>query len=400
MQKSLILKDGKDKSLRNRHPWIFSGAIHKASPVEAGETVEVRDGKQRFLAYAYLNPATSLAARVVSWREDVPWNEATLKKRIEDAFARRRDLLREGQDAARIVASEADHLPGLIVDLYADWVVFQILTAGMERMRAAIIDSLKDVFRPTGLVERSDEAIRKKEGLDLRREIIFGSLPAGGVTIREDGIAIKVDLWDGHKTGFYLDQRANRRIVQAYAQGKRVLNCFSFSGGFSLAALKGSAREVISVDESQGALALAIENVRMNFGEAAPHCTVQADVFQYLRQLRERNERFDLIVLDPPKFVSDRKHIDRACRGYKDLNLLAMQLLTPNGILATFSCSGLISRDLFQKVVFGASIDAPCEIQVLEQLSQSDDHPLLLSFPESLYLKGLICRKIPLEGGT
>lgn len=394
MQKNLILKDGKEKSLRNRHPWIFSGAIHKASQVEPGETVEVRDGKQRFLAYAYLNPTTSLAARVVSWNADIPWNEVTLKKRIEEAFARRRDRLGPEQNAARVVASEADLLPGLIVDLYGDWVVFQILTAGMERMRSAIIESLKDIFQPQGLIERSDEAIRKKEGMELRREIIFGTLPEGGVAIKEEGLTIKVDLWDGHKTGFYLDQRVNRLILRNYAQDRRVLNCFSFSGGFSLAALKGSAREVVSVDESQGALALAKENVRINFGDDAPHSTVQADVFQYLRQLRDKNERFGLIVLDPPKFVSDRKHIDRACRGYKDLNLLAMQLLEPNGILATFSCSGLISRDLFQKVVFGASVDAPCEIQVLEQLSQSDDHPLLLSFPESLYLKGFICRKL------
>jgi len=391
MQK-IMLKAGKEKSLRNRHPWVFSGAIQHA-PKDSG-TFEVRDHKNQFLALAYYNPQSSLAARVVSWKAGETWDRESLRVRLEAALARRQSLLGADQTAARIVASEADLLPGLILDLYGSAVVFQILTQGMEAMRPLLIELIEEVFHPEIIVERSDEAIRKKEGMEERKEVIKGVVPEGGVEIVEHGIKLMVDIWDGHKTGFYLDQRTNRRLVQSYAKDKRVLNCFSYTGGFSLAALKGGARDVISVDESRPALAIAEANVTRNNLDPARHSTVQADVFKYLRQLRDAGETFDMIVMDPPKFVSDRKHIDRACRGYKDLNLIALQLLSENGILVSFSCSGLLSRDLFQKVLFGAGVDAQCELQVLEHLSQSDDHPVLLTFPESLYLKGFICRKI------
>ncbi|MBC7532703.1 MAG: class I SAM-dependent rRNA methyltransferase [Oligoflexus sp.] len=391
MQK-IMLKAGKEKSLRNRHPWVFSGAIQHA-PKDSG-TFEVRDHKNQFLALAYFNPQSSLAARVVSWKAGETWDRESLRHRLIAALERRQSLLGPDQTAARIVASEADLLPGLIVDLYSNALVFQILTQGMESMRPVLVELLDEVFRVDIIVERSDEAIRKKEGMEERKTLIKGTIPEGGVEIIEHGIRLLVDIWDGHKTGFYLDQRSNRRMVQDYSKGRRVLNCFSYTGGFSLAALKGGAREVISVDESRPALNIAEGNVARNCLDSSLHSTVQADVFKYLRELRDAGETFDLIVMDPPKFVSDRKHIDRACRGYKDLNLIALQLLSENGILVTFSCSGLLSRDLFQKVLFGAGVDAQCEIQVLEHLSQSDDHPVLLTFPESLYLKGFICRKI------
>ena len=392
MQK-IILKAGKEKSLRNRHPWIFSGAIQHAP--KAGGTYEVRDHKNQFLALAYFNPQSSLAGRVVSWKAGGTWDKESLRHRLTSALERRKSLLSPEQTAARIVASEADFLPGLIVDLYGPALVFQILTQGMEDMRPLLIELFDEIFKTAIIVERSDEAIRKKEGMEERKALIKGVIPEGGIEIVEHGIRLMVDIWDGHKTGFYLDQRTNRHLVQRYAEGRRVLNCFSYTGGFSLAALKGGAREVISVDESRPALNIAEANIIRNGLPADRHSTVQADVFKYLRQLREAGETFDLIIVDPPKFVSDRKHIDRACRGYKDLNLIALQLLSENGILVSFSCSGLLSRDLFQKVLFGAGVDAQCEMQVLEHLSQSDDHPVLLTFPESLYLKGFICRKIP-----
>lgn len=389
---TITLKAGKEKSLKNRHPWIFSGAIQKAPKIPGTYTVE--DHKKQFLGLAYYNPTSSLAGRVVSFKAGEKWDRDTLRHRLSSAYVRRQGMLDENQTAARIIASEADLIPGLIVDLYGPALVFQILTAGIEAMRPVLIELFEDVFAPTYIVERSDEAIRTKEGLEERKEVLKGPLPEGGIEIVENGMKMLVDVWNGHKTGFYLDQRANRHMIRRYADGKRVLNCFSYTGGFSLAALMGGAKEVISVDESRPALDIAERNMAINHLPAERHRTIQADVFKYLRELREAGERFDLIVMDPPKFVSDRKHIDRACRGYKDLNLIALQLLNENGILASFSCSGLLSRDLFQKVIFGAGVDAGCELQVLEHLSQSDDHPVLLTFPESLYLKGLICRKI------
>lgn len=391
MQK-IVLKAGKEKSLKNRHPWIFSGAIQKAP--NASGTYVVEDHKNQFLGLAYYNPESSLAARVVSFKEGENWDRATLKHRLASAYERRKSTLSKTQSAARIVASESDLIPGLIVDLYGPAVVFQILTAGIEALRPILIELIEEVFAPSFIIERSDEAIRTKEGLMERKEILKGELPAEGIEIFEDGIKMLIDVWNGHKTGFYLDQRTNRQRIRGYAKGRRVLNCFSYTGGFSLAALMGGASEVISVDESRPALDISERNVTLNALSSEQHHTVQADVFKYLRTLRDAGEKFDLIVMDPPKFISDRKHIDRACRGYKDLNLIALQLLNENGILATFSCSGLLSRDLFQKVIFGAAVDAQCELQVLDHLSQSDDHPVLLTFPESLYLKGLICRKI------
>jgi 23S rRNA (cytosine1962-C5)-methyltransferase len=391
MQK-IVLKAGKEKSLKNRHPWIFSGAIHKAP--KASGTYTVEDHKNQFLALAYYNPESSLAARVVSFRPNEAWDRDTLKRRLSLAFERRRPMLMSEQTAMRVIASEADLMPGLIVDLYGPTLVFQILTQGMETVRPVLVELFQEVFSPICIVERSDESIRSKEGLGERKELIKGTLPPEGLEIRENGMRMLVDVWNGHKTGFYLDQRSNRHKVRSYARGRRVLNCFSYTGGFSLAALMGDAREVISVDESRPALDIASKNIGMNGLSADRHRAVQADVFKYLRELRDAGETFDLIVMDPPKFVSDRKHIDRACRGYKDLNLIALQLLEENGLLVTFSCSGLISRDLFQKVIFGAGVDAQCELQVIEHLSQSDDHPVLLTFPESLYLKGLVCRKI------
>ncbi|HYX36972.1 MAG TPA: class I SAM-dependent rRNA methyltransferase [Oligoflexus sp.] len=399
MKSQIILKPGKEKAIKLGHPWIFSGAIHRVQNAEQpGTSVDVCDHKGQFLARAYYNPKGSLAARIFSRQAGQELDQAFLERQIRAALARRPALRPGFQTMHRVVASEADFLPGLIVDQYADHLVFQILTAGMENHRDAIIEVLKTIFSPKVLMERSDEAIRTKEGLHERKEILIGSHDQARTVAYENGMALTVDTWEGHKTGFYLDQRLARQMVESYARGAEVLNCFSYTGGFSIAAKRGGARRVTSVDESRPALEILEGNWRQNPGnEDCQMENVRADVFAYLRQLREQGARFDLIVMDPPKFVSDRAHIDRACRGYKDLNLLAMQLLREGGILATFSCSGLISRDLFQKVVFGASVDAGVDLQILHQLSQADDHPLLLSFPESLYLKGLLGRKVSLS---
>lgn len=396
MSANIVLKAGKDKPLRQGHPWIFSGAIARVEGKQpAGSAVNVLNAKGEFLARAYYNPMGSLVGRVIGYTPDEQMSAEWLTKRIAAARDRRAKLVPGQQTMRRVVASEADFLPGLIVDQYGDTVVFQILTVGMERLRSEIIETLKNIFEPSQLVERSDEAVRKKEGLKQRKEILLGQQNAvETVQAYESGIAYEIDCWSGHKTGFYLDQRDNRACVQAHAQGRSVLNCFSFSGGFTLAAFKGGATSVVSVDESQDALNIAERNCLNNgFGDAEREF-VRADVFKYLRTLVEAKAQFDLIILDPPKFISDRKHIDRACRGYKDLNRLAMKLLPVGGLLATFSCSGLLSRDLFQKVVFGASVDAGGQWVIRQGLSQSVDHPQLLSFPESLYLKGLLCERV------
>lgn len=398
MSDAIVLKPGKDKPLRQGHPWIFSGAIARVEGKQsAGSAVNVLSAKGEFLARAYYNPVGSLVGRVIGREPDEQMTPAWLEQRISEACHRRAALVPGYQTMRRIVASESDFLPGLIIDQYNDTLVFQILTVGMERLRSDIIHVLKNIFDPKNIVERSDEAVRKKEGLLPRKEIILGDLAAvQAVKAHESGSVYEIDCWSGHKTGFYLDQRTNRSEIQANADGRRVLNCFSFSGGFTVAAFQGGAKSVISVDESQDALTIAARNCANNgFGDK-PQEFVRADVFKYLRTLVAEHEKFDLIVLDPPKFVSDRKHLDRACRGYKDLNRLAMQLLPVGGLLATFSCSGLISRDLFQKVVFGASVDAGGQWAIRSSFSQSPDHPQLLSFPESLYLKGLLCERVAL----
>lgn len=391
----LLVKSGKEKSIRQGHPWIFSGAVQRVEgQAVPGESIDICDAQGQFLARAYYNPSSSIVARIFSHQKHEDWGYPLLRQRIAQATARRAHLAKPGATMQRLVASEADLLPGLIIDRYENWVVFQILTLGMERQRAAIIEAIKAVLEPEGLIERSDEAIRSKEGLELRKEIIFGDWPDTGFVARESDLRYEVNLWEGHKTGFYLDQRANRALVGHYAENKDVLNCFAYTGGFSLAAAHGGARRVRSVEASQAALDGLERNWRLNGFEPERHESVRADVFSYLRQLRSEGAQYDLIVMDPPKFVADKRQIDKACRGYKDLNLLALQLLRPGGYLATFSCSGLLSRDLFQKVLFGAAVDARCDVQITHHLSQAEDHPVLLNFPESLYLKGLFCQKL------
>jgi 23S rRNA (cytosine1962-C5)-methyltransferase len=393
---TVFLNPGKDKPVKQGHPWIFSGSIRKEpkDPV-AGMLVDVLDADKKFVARGYYNPHSQIRVRVLTTNEQQIIDASFIRRRITQSIRRRDGLFENGlTNCARLVAHESDLLPGLIVDRYGDWICFQIVTAGMEQFRRDIIDVLREACAPRGIFERSDDAVREKEGLPLRNEHCWGEKPNGPVQVIENGMKLWVDITGGHKTGFYLDQRDSRAVIGQYAKGKTILNCFSFTGAFSVAAMLGGAKSIINVDESAPALEISKLNLELNGFGLDGHQMIRADVFKLLRDYREQGETFDMIILDPPKFVASSGQIDRACRGYKDLNMLAMKLINQGGLLATFSCSGLISRDLFQKVVFGASVDAGADMQIIKHLSQSECHPTLLTFPESLYLKGLLLRKI------
>ena len=295
--------------------------------------------------------------------------------------------------AQRLVYAESDGVPGLVVDRYGDWLAVQFLTLGVEARREMLLGLLAELTAPRGIVERSDASVRRQEGLALRSGLAWGEAPPADLAIREHGLRFGVDLLGGQKTGFYVDQRENRRIVGAYAQGRRVLNAFSFTGAFGVHALAGGAQHVTNLDSSYDALVGAEATLRLNgFDPDSQAESICGDVFQVLRTFRDEGRQFDLVILDPPKFARSKAELDGALRGYKDINLLGLRLLAPGGILATFSCSGLVTPDLFQKVVFGASVDAGRDAQILAKLSQGPDHPILLSFPEGEYLKGLLCR--------
>jgi 23S rRNA (cytosine1962-C5)-methyltransferase len=389
----IILKAGREKSLLRRHPWVFSGAIARTEGSgNAGDTVRIVAEDGRFLGMAAWNPSANIAARVWDWNQDTIIDASFFLHRLERAIRMRRELSARGpQEGERLVHAESDGLPGLIVDRYADVIVLQITSAGCHRWREAIIDSLHQLTHARAIYERSDSDVLELEGLAARTGLVKGTLDSPIIEIIENGVRLQVDVATGHKTGFYLDQRDNRLQVGRLAADREVLNCFSYTGGFTLQALAHGAGRVVSVDSSADALRLAREQVSLN-GMPAERCEwIDADVFEYLRQLRDRNRRFDLIILDPPKFAPTAASAERAARGYKDINLLAFKLLRPGGLLATFSCSGGVSADLFRKIVAGAALDAGCTTQVLEQLHAAMDHPVLLTFPEGEYLKGLLC---------
>ncbi len=391
---TVVLKPGRAKSALQRHPWVFAGAIaHLPAEAADGDVVRVVDEAGAFVAYGYVNRASQITLRLLSWDEAEPPDGTFLESRLERAVSWRRARLGLPETAgARLVYAESDGLPGLIVDRYAGWLVVQFLALGSERWKEPLLAWLRRQFQPEGIYERSDVDVREKEGLPERTGVLWGSPPPAEVEIVEGGHRFLVDIVRGQKTGFYLDQRLNRQRVASYCQGREVLNCFAYSGGFGVYAAGAGASEVWQVDSSAEALRLARRNMELNgFAAPADHY-LERDVFQLLREYRDRGRRFDLVVLDPPKFAFAQSQVERACRGYKDINRLAMGLLRPDGILATFSCSGAVSQELFQKVLFGAALDARREVQIVETLTQAEDHPVLLSFPESAYLKGLICR--------
>ena len=388
----LIIERGKERSLQRRHPWVFSTSIAtlegRARP---GDTVEVVDARGEFLARAAFSPESRIRARVWTFDPTEPIDDAFFKRRLAQAVARRAALpeLRE-QEGLRLVHAESDGLPGIVVDRYGDTAVIQLTSAGAEKWRRAIVGALTAATGCTRIYERSDADVRKLEGLEPVCGWILGD--GGGVppVIAEHGVRIEVDIAGGHKTGFYLDQRENRLLLRRLAPGKRVLNCFCYTGGFSLQALAGGAARVLSLDTSQPALDTARRNAALNgWGEDGPAEWRCANVFDELRRLREAGEQFDIIVLDPPKFAPTVRHADHASRAYKDINRLALQLLEPGGVLYTFSCSGGISADLFHKIVASAGADAGVDGYILERLGGAPDHPMTLEFPEGEYLKGL-----------
>ncbi len=396
MQGRVILRPGREKAVLRRHPWVFSGAVARIEGHPAdGDVVAVLADDGTFLAQGYLNRRSQIVVRLLTWSPEERIDEGFWRQRLEVAIRGRASLLAAERGACRLVHAESDGLPGLVVDRYGAFLAVQFLTLGVDRRRHLLVEALADLLRPQGIYERDDEAVREKEGLPLQTGVLWGEAPPELMEVEEGGLRFLVDLREGHKTGFYLDQRENRQKVLRYAAGREVLNAFAYTGGFGLYALQGGAAHVVNVDASERALDLARRNFALNgWGEPQAEFVV-GDVFQVLRRYREEGRRFDLIVLDPPKFAHSAADVPAATRGYKDVNLLAFQLLREGGVLFTFSCSGAISADLFQKVVFSASLDAGREAQVLERLTQASDHPVLLSFPEGEYLKGLVCRVVP-----
>jgi len=393
MSATVRLKPKRERSAINRHPWIFSGAIASVDgDPHDGAAVEVVDHGGEWLARGTWSGASQIQVRLWTWNPDEAVDSELIRRRVERAVARRAALAAGNSTTAyRLVFGESDGLPGVIADRYGPYLVVQLLTVGAAVRAQAIVEALAEAAQPRGIWERSDAEVRAKEGLEPVSRLLWGTAPEEPIEVREHGQRFVVDIAGGHKTGAYLDQRENRLRVAAYCGGADVLSCFSYTGGFELHAAAAGARSIMAIDSSAEALVAAERNYRLN-GVAAPFELVEGNVFGELRRLRAEERSFDLIVLDPPKFVQQRSQIERASRGYKDINLLAMQLLRPGGTLATFSCSGLVSADLFQKIVWGASVDARRDVQILERLSQPPDHPVLLTFPEAEYLKGLICR--------
>ncbi len=388
---TIILKPGREKALLRRHPWVFSGAVAKVKGNPAsGATVAIADHRGQFLAWASYSPNSRIRARVWSWREDEVVGPDFFRGRVEAALARRASWLGADTDAYRLVFAEADGLPGVIADRYGETVVVQFLSAGAEAWREAITDALQEATGAARVYERSDAEVRRLEGLPPRVGALRGDEPPARIRIAEHGKAFWVDVRRGHKTGFYLDQRENRAWVGAHARGKRVLNAFAYTGGFAVYALAGGASEVVSVDTSAEALALARENIALNGLPAERTAFLQEDVFHLLRKLHSRGEKFDMVILDPPKFAPTAAQVPRAARGYKDINRLAFHLLPPGGLLVTFSCSGGLDAALFQKIVADAAVDAGVEARIVARLTQGPDHPVALNYPESAYLKGLV----------
>ncbi|ABX06337.1 MAG TPA: 23S rRNA (cytosine(1962)-C(5))-methyltransferase RlmI [Herpetosiphon sp.] len=388
-----ILKPDRDKSIRQRHPWVFSGAVARRSgPVHPGETVDIISSEGVWLARGTASTHSQMVARLWTWQRDEELDPSFIRQRIERAIKGREQLHNDPQtNAYRVIFSESDGLPGLIVDRFADWLVVQLLTQGAVAHTAIIVAALAELMPVRGIYERSDVEIRAREGLGEAEGLLWGEAPPDQLTIRENGYEFVLDLAGGQKTGWYVDQRINRQRVAQYAKDAEVLGVFSYTGGFEVLAAGAGAQSITAVDSSAAALRGLHTNLSQN-GLNTPVTAVEGDAFKILRQLREEGKQYDLIVLDPPKFAHSQSQIDRATRGYKDINMQAFHLLRPGGVLATFSCSGLISADLFQKVVFGAALDAGRDAQIIDTLTQGGDHPVLLTFPEAAYLKGLICR--------
>ncbi len=388
------LRPGRERSVLRRHPWVYSGAVAAVEgEPRLGETVEVLAADGTWLARGAYSPQSQIILRIWTWDPEETIDSAFFARRLERALDLRRSLAGDpATDAYREVYAESDGLPGLVVDRYAGFRVVQFLSAGAEAWRETLLDLLEQGVE--GVYERSDVDVRSLEGLPLRAGPARGKAPPARLEIRQHGLRCWVDLPRGHKTGFYLDQRANRPRIETRAAGAEMLDAFCYTGGFTLAALRGGAESVTAIDASAEALRLAEENVALNGLGERRVTWVRGDVFRELRRLRDAARSFDLIVLDPPKFAPTARQAPRAARGYKDINLLAFKLLRAGGTLVTFSCSGGLSPELFQKIVADAALDAGAEVVIQRWLSQPEDHPVALRFPEARYLKGLVCRRL------
>lgn len=389
----LILHPGKERSLFRHHPWLFDTAVARlAGHARPGDTVTVCDARGKPLAKAAYSPQSKIRARVWSFDIATTIDHAFFKRRVAAAVARRAALPElAGQLGLRLIHAESDGLPGVIADRYGDTVVVQLTSAGAEKWRGALIDGLQKATGCARIYERSDSEVRGLEGLEPATGWLLGEAPGGEIVIEEHGVKMAVDIVAGHKTGFYLDQRDNRRMLTELSRDKRVLNCFCYTGGFSLQALAGGANSVLSIDSSQPALDRAVANLALNPQlDAAKGEWRCANVFDALRRLKAAGETFDLIVLDPPKFAPSASHASAASRAYKDINLMAFRLLAPGGLLMTYSCSGGVGIELFQKIVAGAACDAGRTARIVKRLQGAADHPVDLAFPEGEYLKGLL----------
>ncbi|MBI3923210.1 MAG: class I SAM-dependent rRNA methyltransferase [Armatimonadetes bacterium] len=398
----MTLKPGRSRSVLQRHPWIFSGAFEEVgSSLEPGDVVDVVSHEGAWLARGIVNPQSPLTVRLMTWDETETIDEVNLQTRVRKALEARTVLPRLADtEGCRLVYGESDGLPGLIVDRYADYLAVQVLTPAMERWKSALVEALVASECPQGIYERSDVETREREQLPPAEGVLYGQEPPKALEFRDRDLTFLADLRGGQKTGAYLDQRENRWRVSEYCRDRTVLNAFSYTGAFGLCALRAGASHVTNLDTSEPALSLAEEMARRNeangiLPDASTRLTyLAADVFYQLRRFRDERRAFDVIVLDPPKFAFTKTMIHKATRAYKDINLLAIKLLNPGGCLATFSCSGQVSPDLFREVVRGAALDAGRDVLILEKLSQPPDHPVLATFPESEYLKGLICRVV------
>ncbi len=388
-----MLAKGREKSLLRRHPWIFSGGVARMEgKARSGETIDIVDHQGKWLARGAYSPSSQIRARVWTFDRNEDIDSAFFERRLQQAQTWRAWLAeRDGLDSYRLIAGESDGLPGVTIDRFGNFFVLQLLSAGAEYQRAAIISALQNLFPDCAIYDRSDVAVRKR-GTGAGPGAGGGRTAPALLPITEHGMKLLVDIQGGHKTGYYLDQRDSRLATRRYVADKRVLNCFSYTGGFAVSALMGGCRQVTSVDTSQEALDVARQNVEINGLDLSKAEFVRDDVFKLLRKYRDQGEKFDVIVMDPPKFVENKSQLMGACRGYKDINMLAIQLLNPGGVLLTFSCSGLMTTDLFQKIIADAAIDAGRDVQFIEQFRQAADHPVIATYPEGLYLKGFACR--------
>lgn len=394
MSAQIYLNIGREKSLLRKHPWVFSKAINKIKGKPTlGDTVDIYDSKGNWLACGAYSPESQIRVRIWSFVPEQRIDRDFFFEKLANAQQRREFFIAQGElTGYRLIAGESDGLPGITIDRYDNFIVCQLLSAGADIYRHVIVDCLKELYPSCHVYERSDVDVRKKEGLPLVTGWLTEPQESTECVINEHGIKILVDVAKGHKTGFYLDQRISRLASGIYAKDKTVLNCFSYTGTFSLHCVAAGAKHVTNVDVSQPALDIAKRNLQLNNLPEDKVSFVKEDVFKLLRNYKAENKKFDMIILDPPKFVDSKAQLTSACRGYKDINRIAMELLNPNGILLTFSCSGLLEASLFQKVVADAALDAGKQAYIVERLQQAQDHPISSNYPEGYYLKGLVCQ--------